>query len=153
MAPLSLQAGVRHSSISADFRSSALVPDAVVSGQPYDAFGFGPTGGATYQTVSDLERLLNRAGRYYNRYRGDRSRSQRHRRYDPDDRNNWNYRGYYPNDPDDRNNPRHPDYMGRMSRGYHPYYNRGGYYPNDPDDRNNPRHPDYMGRMSRGWWR
>jgi len=40
-----------------------------------------------------------------------------------------------------------------MSRGYHPYYNRGGYYPNDPDDRNNPRHPDYMGRMSRGWWR
>lgn len=153
LTPLAVQAGPGHSPHSANYHittGSTRLPHTAVSQAPYDNFGFA-TGGAVYQPIGDLDRWLNRAGRYYDRYRGQRSQ----RRYDPDDRNNWRYRGrgYYPNDPDDRNNPRHPDYMGRMSRGYHPYYNRGGYYPNDPDDRNNPNHPDYMGRSSRGWWR
>lgn len=158
LAPLSLQGSPGHSSSSANYHTPAArvtKPDAGVSGQPYgiDAFGFA-TGGATYQPVSDLERLLNRAAQYYDRYHGQR-RSNNYRNY------GRSYRGYYPNDPDDRNNPRHPGYIGPPGsypnyRSY-PYRNGGGYYPNDPDDRNNPNHPDYIGPPGsspyRRWWR
>lgn len=146
LAPLSLQGSPGHSSSSANYFSTAArvaTSDAVASGQPnrINAFGFGPTGGAIYQPVSDLERLLNRAAQYYDRYHG--QRRSNYRNY------GRSYRGYYPNDPDDRNNPRHPGYIGPPgSYPYHrsyPYRNGGGYYPNDPDDRNNPNHPDYIG--------
>lgn len=159
LSPLPLQGSPGHSAVSADYRSPSLsdasmTPDAAVSASPYDAFGFARDG-AVYQPVGDLDAWLNRAQRYYNRYRNDRSRN---RRSDWNDRYGRSYRGYYPNDPDDRNNPRHPDYIGPP--GSYPHYRsypyRGypghGYYPNDPDDRNNPNHPDYIGPPRwRGW--
>lgn len=114
LAPLAVQASPGYSAVDADFRSTAhaagsINPDAVVSDAPdHDNFGFA-TDGAVLQPVSDLEAWINRASRYYNRYRHDRSRN---RRSDWNDRYNRSYRGYYPNDPDDRNNPSHPDYIG-----------------------------------------
>lgn len=152
VASLPLQGSPGHSSVSADFRSSAVSerpaaskafidPDAVVSDLTY---GF-DSGGAFFQPVGDLDSWINRASRYYNRYRNQQS----NRRYDRNDRNSRSYRGYYPNDPDDRNNPRHPDYIGPPGsyRSYRHYSRPSqGYYPNDPDDRNNPNHPDYIGR-------
>lgn len=145
--PLAVQGSPGHSSTSAHYHATAGVPrlpDAAVSQNPYHNFGFA-TDGATYQTVSDLERLLNRAGQYYNRYRSDRNRSR-------------SSRGYYRYDPDDRNNPRHPGYIGPQGTYYRSYpyrsYRGNNYYPNDPDDRNNPNHPGYIGPQGsyfRGW--
>lgn len=141
-AALPLQASPGHSAVNADYHSPALpAPDASVSVQPYDAFGFA-TGDAVYQTVGDLDKWINRGMRYYNQRQGQRSRNGYYNGYG---RNSRAYGGYYPNDPDDRNNPRHPDYIGPPGsypryRGYAP-----SYHPNDPDDRNNPNHPDYIG--------